>query len=431
VVGDTLTSRRGRVLCLTSNLPRWAGDSTTPFVLHLAADLRALGWEVECLAPHAEGAAVREELDGVPVERFRYLWPPSAQTVCYSGGALVNLRRSRANQAKLPALVAAEWASVARRVARGRYDLVHAHWLLPQGLVASAPPRRTPVVVTAHGGDVFGLPGRLLARAKRLALERADAVTANSSFTDAALRRLAPGLGAVSRIPMGVDTTPPDPDEVEAVRARHLRGDGPLVVFAGRLVEEKGVDDLLRALAALGGRCPDSTALVLGDGQDRAALEGLATALGLDGRVTFTGWAAPGTVAAALAAGDVVAAPSREGPDGWVEAQGLTVVEAMAAGTPVVATRSGGVGDAVVDGDTGLLVDERSPDQLAAAIERLATDQVLAARCVAQGRRVAEDRFSRRTTAEAFSALFERVLQARRVGGRPRGRRAPLRRGAW
>jgi glycosyltransferase involved in cell wall biosynthesis len=265
------------------------------------------------------------------------------------------------------------------------------------------------VVVTAHGGDVFGLRGRALARAKRLALERADAVTANSSFTEAALRRLAPRLREVARIPMGVDTTAPDPEQVAALRREHRRGDGPLVAFAGRLVEEKGIDDLLRALAALARRRPDATALVLGEGQDRAALEALAVELGVAERATFAGWAAPGTVGAALAAADVVAAPSREGPDGWVEAQGLTVVEAMAAGTAVVATRSGGVGDAVVDGETGLLVDERSPDQLAAAIERLVTDEALAARCVERGRRVAEERFSRRTTAEAFSSLFERL----------------------
>jgi phosphatidyl-myo-inositol dimannoside synthase len=401
---------RGRVLCLTSNLPRWAGDATTPFVLHLAADLTALGWEVEALAPHAEGAATTEVLDGVPVRRFRYLWPPSAQTVCYSGGALVNLRRSPVNRLKLPALVAAEWAAVARRVARGRFDLVHAHWVLPQGLVAVAPPRRVPVVVTAHGGDVFGLRGRVLARAKRTALEAADAVTANSSFTEAALRRLAPGLGAVARIPMGVSTTPPDPREVARLRARHRRGEGPLIAFAGRLVEEKGVDDLLWAVARLAEDRPDVSALVLGDGQDRAPLEALATGLGLGHRVTFGGWSPPATVAAALAAADVVAAPSRRAPDGWVEAQGLTVVEAMAVGTPVVATRSGGVGDAVVDGHTGLLVDERSPAALADALRRLAGDDELRARCAAAGRRLAVDRYSREATASAFSALFEGLV---------------------
>jgi glycosyltransferase involved in cell wall biosynthesis len=120
-------------------------------------------------------------------------------------------------------------------------------------------------------------------------------------------------------------------------------------------------------------------------------------------------------VAAALAAADVVAAPSKRAPDGWVEAQGLTVVEAMAVGTPVVATRSGGVGDAVVDGETGLLVDEGSPAALAAAVSRLATDRALAERCAGAGRRVAVERYSREATAEAFSDLFEGLLERRRA----------------
>jgi glycosyltransferase involved in cell wall biosynthesis len=409
-----VTARRGRILCVTSNLPRWAGDATTPFVLHLASDLTELGWDVEALAPHAEGAATSEVLDGVAVRRFRYLVPASAQTVCYQGGALVNLRRRPTNKLKLPALVAAEWAALSRRVATGAFDVVHAHWLLPQGLVATLPPRRVPVVVTAHGGDVFGLPGPMLARAKASALRAADAVTANSSFTEAALRRLAPDLGAVERIPMGVSTAAPASKVVADVRARHRRGDGPLVVFAGRLVEEKGVDDLLEAMARLAGAHPDATALVLGDGQDRAAFEARAAALGVASRVTFGGWAEPAAVAAALAAADVVAAPSKQAPDGWVEAQGLTVVEAMAVGTPVVATRSGGVGDAVVDGETGLLVDEGSPAALAAAIARLATDRALAERCAAAGRRVAVDRYSREATASAFSDLFDGLLERRR-----------------
>jgi len=408
-----VTSPRGRVLCVTSNLPRWAGDATTPFVLHLASDLAALGWEVEALAPHAEGAATTEVLDGVPVHRFRYLWPASSQTVCYGGGALINLRRHPTNKLKLPALVAAEWAALRRRVATGRFDVVHAHWLLPQGFVATLPPHRVPVVVTAHGGDVSGLRGGLMSRAKATAVQRAAAVTANSSFTEARLRELAPGLGTVARIPMGVRISPPPPDDVAAARARHRRGEGPLVAFAGRLVEEKGVDDLLEAVAQLAADRPDITAVVVGDGQDRDALEARARELGVAGRVTFSGWAPPAEVAATLAAADVVAAPSKEAPDGWVEAQGLTVVEAMAVGTPVVATRSGGVVDAVVDGETGLLVDERSPGQLAAAIDRITTDRELAERCAAAGRRLAAGRYSREATAEAFSELFEGVRDER------------------
>ena len=71
-----------RVLFVTSNFPRWQGDSTTPFVLHLAQDLSALGWSIDVLAPHAPGAAFEETMGALRVERFPYLWPAALQTVC-------------------------------------------------------------------------------------------------------------------------------------------------------------------------------------------------------------------------------------------------------------------------------------------------------------------------------------------------------------
>ena len=124
---------KGRVLCVTSNFPRWSGDSTTPFVLHLAQDLQSVGWEVHVLAPHAPQAARSEIIAGVRVERFRYLWPTRQQTVCYQGGALINLRKHPVNWLKLPALVAAETLAIARTLRAGHYDLIHSRWILPKG----------------------------------------------------------------------------------------------------------------------------------------------------------------------------------------------------------------------------------------------------------------------------------------------------------
>ena len=185
----------GRICLLTSNFPRWPQDATTPFVLHLAQDLQALGWAVEVLAPHAPGAARREVLDGVPVRRFRYLWPAAQQTVCYQGGALSNLRTRRTNWLKLPLLVFFEWLALMALLARGRHDLIHAHWILPQGFVAVAGAWmfRIPVVITAHGSDVFGLRGWPMAWFKRFALRRAAAVTVNSSATEAEIPGAVPG----------------------------------------------------------------------------------------------------------------------------------------------------------------------------------------------------------------------------------------------
>lgn len=413
---------KGRVLCVTSNFPRWPGDSTTPFVLHLARDLQALGWRVDVLAPHGEqDTASQETMDGVRVERFSYLWPRRAQTVCYHGGALVNLRRAKSNLIKLPALVAAEWAAVARRLATRRYDVLHSHWILPQGFtgVLAARPLRIPHVLTVHGGDVFALKGGLLRRFKGFSLRHADAVTVNSSATEAAVREIEPHLSHLHRIPMGVEVRDVDKQDpkVRAIRERHRRGAGPLLVFVGRVVEEKGIGDLLHAVALLKGNLPDTTAVIAGEGQDRERFQAEAAALGVADRVTFTGWVQPEEVTAYLAAGDVFVGPSRTSPDGWVEAQGLTFIEAMVAGTPVIATRVGGIVDSVTDGVTGLTVDEASPEQIAAAVARLVGEPGLDDTLARNALESVAQRFSRPASAGAFDEVFG-ALTARRARGK-------------
>ena len=416
-----------RILLATSNFPRWEGDSTTPFVLHLAQDLGGLGCRVDVVAPHAPGAAPRETMAGVDVWRFRYLWPQSQETVCYRGGALANLRRNPLNWLKLPALVSAEWAAIRHRLAGGHYDLLHAHWLLPQGFVGGLAARQTgiPHVLTVHGGDVFSLQARLLRHAKRAALRRSDVVTVNSSATAAAVKDLCPDLRP-ERIPMGVSVDgTPDASARDAILKHHRRGTGPLVVFVGRLVWEKGADDLIRAMDSLRGRLPQAVALIIGDGPERAALEALTRELDMGDHVRFLGWLAPSQVSAHLAAADVFVGPSKRAPDGWVEAQGLTFLEAMANGTPVVATRCGGIVDAVRHEETGLLVDQAAPDEIADAIVRLAESPQLARRLADQGRRLVQTGYGRSATAAAFLAAFERVLR------RPRVPRRGSKRASW
>jgi glycosyltransferase involved in cell wall biosynthesis len=382
-------------------------------VLHLARDLQDLGWRVDLLAPDAPGAAAKEQLDGVAVERFRYFWPRRLQTVCYQGGALINLSKNPLNYAKLPALVAAELAAVVRRLATGHYDLLHTHWLLPQGYVGALAARRygIPHVTTVHGGDVFALRGAVLRRFKRAAIRGADAVTANSSVTRRAVMELNAADIPVSRIPFGIDldVPPRDAPEVRSVRNRYRRGRGPLLIFVGRLIEDKGVADLLSAVRLLHTRC-DVTALIVGDGQDRAAFEREAAKLGVTDRVHFTGWVQNADVAGYIAAADAFISPSWRSSNGWVEAQGLAILEAMAVGTPVVATLEGGVVDSVKHMETGLLVEQRAPDQLAAAVLQLVRAPELSARLARDAQSNARRHFSRSSSAGAFSELFDRVL---------------------
>jgi glycosyltransferase involved in cell wall biosynthesis len=406
----------GRVLFLTSNYPRWAGDTTTPFVHDLAVDLAALGWQVTVLAPHAPGAARRERLDDIDVHRFRYLLPETAQTVCYGGGALVNLREARSNKAKLPALVAAEWAATARALGGG-FDVLHAHWTLPQGFVAATTPhRRVARVLTVHGGDVFGLRGRALDRFSARALRGMDQVTVASSATEAAVREIA-GAGAgvrVTRVPIGVDLgRAPRTELVDELKGKYRRSRGPLLVFVGRVVEEKGVLDIVQAVARLATDLPGVEAAIVGTGQHVERVRQAAAGLGVADRVHLPGWADPQDVPSWFAAADVVLAPSKVGADGWTEGQGLSIVEAMALGRPVVATRTGGIPDTITDGVDGLLVAPGDPGALADAIRRLVDDPTQAARLGTEAAVSVRARFDRSVTAAAMDSLYRAAIDRR------------------
>ena len=115
----------------------------------------------------------------------------------------------------------------------------------------------------------------------------------------------------------------------------------------------------------------------------------------------------------ALAAADVFVGPSRKASGGWVEAQGLTFIEAMIARTPVIATRTGGIEDSVKDGVTGILVDERAPEKIAEAIRMLIENTDLTSRLVDTAYAFANENFSRSASAKAFSALFARISAQR------------------
>ena len=144
-------------------------------------------------------------------------------------------------------------------------------------------------------------------------------------------------------------------------------------VFAGRLTAQKGLGTAIGALALV----PEASLLVVGDGPDRAALEQQATAAGLDGRMRFLGARPRGEAVALLAGADAALLPSD-----W-ENLPHAAVEALAIGTPVVATAVGGVPEVVHDGVNGLLVPAGDPEALAAAIRRVLDEDGLRARLAA------------------------------------------------
>lgn len=148
----------------------------------------------------------------------------------------------------------------------------------------------------------------------------------------------------------------------------------------------------------------------MGEGQDKTAFEELTHQLDLSGQIHFTGWISPKLIPSYMAAGDIFIGPSRTSVDGWIEAQGLTFLEAMAARTPVIATRMGGIIDTVKHKKTGLLVDERSPDQISSAVIKLTEDETLKNKIISNGYSLSSTFFSRAYSARSFSMLFEDLI---------------------
>ncbi len=244
------------------------------------------------------------------------------------------------------------------------------------------------VVATTHGHEAGWalLPGArsLLARIA----SGCDAVTYLGEYTRRHLAGPMGGRTELVRLTPGVDveTFRPGVDS-SGVRARYGLGDRPVVVCVSRLVPRKGQDRLIDALPAIRRAVPDTALLLVGDGPYRSDLERRAHAHGVADAVKFTGGVAHHDLPAHYAAGDVFAMPCRTRRRGLdVEGLGIVYLEASATGLPVLAGDSGGAPDAVLEGETGYVVDGRDTDAIAGRLVTLLRDPEVRRRLGGAGR---------------------------------------------
>ncbi|MEP6299412.1 MAG: glycosyltransferase, partial [Ilumatobacter sp.] len=215
---------------------------------------------------------------------------------------------------------------------------------------------------------------------------------------DVTVRRIYNGLG-VQPVPAGLSD-----------RTRHL------VVGVGRLVEKKGFDLMLRAVARLAPELDDLRCVLVGDGDQRRALEALAVRLGIDDRVHFTGPLPQPQVASWLRCAHVMAAPCRVGDDGNQDALPTVLLEALGAGLPAVTTPIAGIPEIIEHGVEGLIVGEDDENELAAALAGLMSDDATWTAMSDSGPRKLAERFDRESTIRDLVGEFESAT----AGCRPR-----------
>jgi len=395
------------ILFLTQTYPRFEGDTAGPFIRDLARGLVRGGDRVSVLTPHAADVAGAWDDGGVEVRSFRYA-PQRFELLGYSRSleADESVRPGAGAVAPLYALGARR--ALRRLLRRRRFDLVHAHWVVPNGPIAAGAVGEVPLAIGLHGSDVFLAERRGVRWWVARALRRARVLTGCSPELVERVARLGFDAARARVIPYGVDaeTFAPDPSRRPLWRRKlGIPLDAPLLISVGRMATKKGYQVLLEGLPQLLERHP-ALHLILAGAGDRL-LEFRQRTRRWGARVHFPGAVFRDTLPDLYRAADAFVLPAVHDPKGNVDGLPNVILEAMASALPVVASAISGIPLAVRDGETGYLVPEQDAGALVDALGRLLADPRRARAMGEAGRRRALTELSWDAVAARYRAAYE------------------------
>lgn len=395
-----------RLLVMASTYPRWAGDHEPGFAHELSKRLTER-FKVTVLCPHATGAKPQEILDGVEIMRYRYA-PQRLERLVNDGGIVTNLRRHRWMALLLPSFFIAQLIYATVFLLRQKPTAIHAHWIIPQAFIAVLAKmlsgRRTPILVTSHGADLYALNGSLMRRIKRWTLQHCAKATVVSQAMLEPLHALGMPAERTTIAPMGVDM---DKFHTHSGNQRNPCE----LLFVGRLVEKKGLRHLLDALPLIIEQHPQTSLTIIGFGPELAERQQQAQQLGIDSRVQFIGACPQSELPTYYRRAAMLVAPFVQADSGDREGLGLVSVEALACGCPVVTTRIDAVKE-VFDGQWPpyLATSGDAPSLAEQVIKALhAPDQVTA--WVAAQKSSLIRRFSWQAVANGYSKILKTMAR--------------------
>lgn len=344
---------RPHILVLASTFPSRENDSKPAFVFELSRRLTKY-FDVTVLTPRTPGAKDEEKMAGLRVIRHPYFFRTLENLTSQNGGILHQLKSNSWNYLLVPFLLISQILAIVCLIRRERIDVVHAHWIIPQGFTAAIATvitgKSIPLIVTSHGADLFALQGRLFQTLKRWIINRSRIVTVVSHAMKETVVGMNISADKVSVISMGVDLIK------TFVPAPHKKRDPGKLIFVGRLVEKKGVNMLLDAMPRILARFPDVHLTVVGSGPLEKDLYQQCESLNISDHVTFLGGKPQAALPGLYQQAAMAVFPFVSARDGDQEGLGLVVIEAMGCGCPVIASDLPAVKDTVQHGKTGWTV---------------------------------------------------------------------------
>lgn len=401
------STHRLRVLVLTSTFPRWKNDTEPAFVFELSRRLVA-SFDVTVLSPRTLGSKRQEDMAGLRVIRFPYFFQRWEKLAMHGGGILNKLKSHPLYYLMIPFFLLGQLRAVIVLLRSEQFDLIHAHWLIPQGLIAALSllitRQKIPLLCTSHGGDLYALRGKILERLKRWIMDKSAALTVVSKAMKKTVVDMSVDPAKVEVIPMGVDLKglfTPDP------RVQRKTDE---LLFVGRLVEKKGVHFLLEAMSAVLKKHPSVRLILAGSGPMEQELRQQAGRLHLSERVDFLGMVAQTQLPALYQRATLAIFPFVVAKSGDQEGFGLVQVEAMGCECPVIAGDLPAIHDIIAHEENGLIFPSGNAEALADAIIKLLDKSELRARLAGEGRKRVVQKFDWEIVAGKYAGRYNNLI---------------------
>ena len=398
-----------KILVTATTFPRWKNDASPRFVFDLSGRL-ASQYEITVLAPHHNRAEKKEKMGKLEVIRFAYFKPESLQRLCYGGGIIPNMKSSFLAKIQMPLLIISEYFLASRIIKKGKINMLHAHWILPQGLIGAFLKRKykIPLLVTIHGSDLFPLKNKLFRKMQGFVAKNADMITVNTEATKKELLGRFPEIAnKVKVIPMGVDSSI---FRKRAIKKPREYSKNKILLFVGRLSDQKGLQYLIDSMDDISRYDKSVKLLIIGEGSYKKALMQKISNKKLESHVEFLGSLPMQDIAKYHNYADIFVMPSLATKTG-TEALGLSMLEAMSSGCAVIGTNIGGIPFAIKDGFNGLLVRQKDSHELSHAVITLLKDKKKAGELGNNASKFVRKNYSWEKISKEFSKIYKNLLR--------------------
>uniref|UniRef100_A0A7V3ZTH1 Glycosyltransferase family 1 protein n=1 Tax=candidate division WOR-3 bacterium TaxID=2052148 RepID=A0A7V3ZTH1_UNCW3 len=380
-----------KIVYISTAFPRYTEDRINPWLFETIKRLKEKKYKIKVFTSSYKGIK-QKEINGIEIYRFRYL-PKNIEILTHDVAVPERWKMGIKYRLMIIPYILSGIINSLIFALRENFDIIHVHWPFPHiifGLIMKII-KQKPLICSFHGGEIIFLENMpLLFRGIfKLLFNFSEFYTVNSSFTKEKLLKFIgkKKSNKIFVIPFGITLREPK-EEIEKIKKEKIK-----ILFAGRLIERKGVHFLLESFTKVNKIFPQTELVIAGDGPWREKLEILANLLGIKDKVIFKGYLKSEELEKEYREADIFVLPSIHDVKGDTETLGVVLIEAMEYGVPVVATNVGGIPDIVIDGYNGLLVSEKNSDALADAIIKLIEDNKLREKFVKNAKKYIKEKF--------------------------------------